>query len=212
MLRGTAAGQPGPNEPPIQQNVRTEGIACCPMAAKPPDKPNGFILTYRQVLQARGSVGDTFGAWEITTPAPAVRGSYALNSNLFPTLNGTGANFWMGDTGPGLETNVFLIKGLPNIPVLLDSVMPEGSAGTANDAPPSSPSPLVRIGVGLFSIDRHDTYIGGLFLDWSVRKVGLKELWTLKWGPNFKTTGRWTKAGGVKPEDWPKWMRNMKDY
>jgi hypothetical protein len=22
----------------------------------------------------------------------------------------------------------------------------------------------------------------------------------------------WTKAGGVKPEDWPPWMRRFKDY
>jgi hypothetical protein len=49
-------------------------------------------------------------------------------------------------------------------------------------------------------------------MDWSVRKVGLKELWTLKWHRNFDTSGPWTKAGGVKPDDWPKWMRNFRDY
>jgi hypothetical protein len=25
-------------------------------------------------------------------------------------------------------------------------------------------------------------------------------------------TGPWTKAGAVKPEDWPHWMRKFKDY
>ncbi len=45
-----------------------------------------------------------------------------------------------------------------------------------------------------------------------VRKVGLKELWTLKWGPNSDAAGRWTLAGGVKPNDWPEWMRGFKDY
>ena len=43
----------------------------------------------------------------------------------------------------------------------------------------------------------------GLFLDWSVPSIGLKELWTLKWYDEFDTAGRWTKAGGVKPENWP---------
>ncbi len=66
--------------------------------------------------------------------------------------------------------------------------------------------------MGIFCIDRHEAGVGGLFLDWSVRKVGLKELWTLKWHPHFNTAGRWTKAGGVKPEQWPKWMRGFKDY
>jgi hypothetical protein len=46
----------------------------------------------------------------------------------------------------------------------------------------------------------------------SVRPVGLKELWTLRWSPDFDTAGRWTLAGGVKPEDWPQWMRGFKDY
>jgi hypothetical protein len=48
--------------------------------------------------------------------------------------------------------------------------------------------------------------------DWSVRKVGLKELWTLKWYAHFDTVGPWTKRGGVKPEDWPEWMRGFKEY
>ena len=51
-----------------------------------------------------------------------------------------------------------------------------------------------------------------LFMDWSVRKVGLKELWTLKWSRDFDTAGPWTLAGGVKPEDWPAWMQRFKDY
>ena len=54
--------------------------------------------------------------------------------------------------------------------------------------------------------------VNGLFLDWSVRKVGLKEPWTLKWYPEYDTAGPWTKAGGVKREDWPEWLRKFKDY
>ena len=54
--------------------------------------------------------------------------------------------------------------------------------------------------------------VNAAFLDWSIRRVGLKELWTLKWHRNFKTNGVWTKQGGVLPEDWPQWMRGFKDY
>jgi len=61
-------------------------------------------------------------------------------------------------------------------------------------------------------INRHDGGVNCLFYDWSVRKVGLKELWTLKWNKWFNTKGPWTKAGGVQPEDWPPWMRKFKDY
>jgi hypothetical protein len=49
-------------------------------------------------------------------------------------------------------------------------------------------------------------------LEWSVRKIGLKELWTLKWYKQFDTRGPWTQAGNVKPENWPAWMRRFKEY
>ena len=51
-----------------------------------------------------------------------------------------------------------------------------------------------------------------LFMDFSVRKVGLKELWTFQWHRLSDTAGPWTKAGGALPSDWPKWMRGFKDY
>jgi prepilin-type N-terminal cleavage/methylation domain-containing protein/prepilin-type processing-associated H-X9-DG protein len=61
-------------------------------------------------------------------------------------------------------------------------------------------------------IDRHGGGINSLFMDWSVRKVGLKELWILKWNGPYDTCGPWTKAGGVQSEDWPVWMRSVEDY
>ncbi|GAI81550.1 unnamed protein product, partial [marine sediment metagenome] len=55
-------------------------------------------------------------------------------------------------------------------------------------------------------------YVGSVFLDWSARKVGLKELWTLKWHRKFNTAGPWTLASDVQPEDWPEWLRSFRDY
>jgi hypothetical protein len=61
-------------------------------------------------------------------------------------------------------------------------------------------------------LNRHNAATNGAFLDFSVRRIGLKELWTLKWSRNFVTNNYWTKAGGVMPGDWPGWMSNFKDY
>ena len=81
------------------------------------------------------------------------------------------------------------------------------------------PHSIHRTNEGLYSrnnnsflINRHDGYINGLFLDSSVRKIGLKELWTLKWDEDFDTSNRWTRAGGVQPDNWPDWMKGMIDY
>jgi len=36
--------------------------------------------------------------------------------------------------------------------------------------------------------------------------------WGLKWHKTYNQRGRWTKAGGVQPDDWPQWMKHYKEY
>ena len=62
------------------------------------------------------------------------------------------------------------------------------------------------------AINRHQGFLNAAFMDWSVRKVGLKELWKLKWHKEYNTNGPWTTAGGVTSSDWPEWMKNFKEY
>ena len=66
--------------------------------------------------------------------------------------------------------------------------------------------------MGRCCINRHQGFLTVALMDWSARKVGLKELWTLKWHQNFNTRGPWTKAGGVNDSDWPDWIRPFKDF
>jgi prepilin-type processing-associated H-X9-DG protein len=55
-----------------------------------------------------------------------------------------------------------------------------------------------------FCVNRHSGFINSAFCDFSVRKVGLKELWTLKWHRSYNTNA----AAPV----WPTWMAKFKDY
>ena len=101
--------------------------------------------------------------------------------------------------------------------ILDDLVIPPAATSHSSrkddDAPPPDDDVWVPDSdMSDLCIDRHQGFINGLFCDGSVRKVGLKELWTLKWHREYDTTGPWTKAGGVQPEDWPQWMRRFKDY
>jgi len=107
------------------------------------------------------------------------------------------------------------VKNAAAVPVFLDSMSPEVYMDDDKSPPPQCDAiPTRRLGSSGDSacINRHDGGINSLFLDWSVRKVGLKELWTLKWHTQYNTQGPWTKAGGAKPEDWPPWLRRFKDY
>jgi prepilin-type processing-associated H-X9-DG protein len=66
--------------------------------------------------------------------------------------------------------------------------------------------------MGRCAINRHQGFVNAAFMDWSARKVGIKELWTLKWHKQFDTSGPYTKAGGMQPENWPDWLSRFKDY
>jgi hypothetical protein len=66
-----------------------------------------------------------------------------------------------------------------------------------------------------FCLDRHNENIDMLFMDLTVRKVGLRELWTLKWHREFNTQGPWTAADSSSEAKWQKsapWMAQMTAY
>jgi prepilin-type processing-associated H-X9-DG protein len=186
MLRGLYFSNDDPNGPEPLNPVYTKGILFCPMA-----------------IRSGREVPPTFRAWEFTLNGAPVRGSYGFNLWLF--------NPGFAGFDPSIKgaTDIFSLSGRGNIPTLLDATNQQSR-------------PFDRLGPnsfeawggcwGPFCINRHNGHVNSLFLDWSVRKVGLKELWTLKWYSEFDTANAWTKAGGVLPEDWPHWMRKFKDY
>ena len=55
-----------------------------------------------------------------------------------------------------------------------------------------------------FCLNRHQAAINMLYLDYSVKRVGLKSLWRQRWGKH------WTPAAYPTPT-WPAWMAQMKD-
>ncbi len=221
LLRGTLLSVSNNDANAPQDSLyhfRTKDIACCPMATKSPPVDGvqwgasaGLPPTFDfgpMVLPGRLRSG--YPAWVIFQPGPPFVGSYGVNRYLFDPVGFGSLGAATGSAGGSswLGVDVLALKGRDNIPVVLDSVAPVGKIASANVGPPPRQDTL---GDNSFCIDRHDGCVNGLFLDWSLRKIGLKELWTLKWSRDFDTHGRWTRAGGVKPEDWPRWMHHFKD-
>jgi hypothetical protein len=96
--------------------------------------------------------------------------------------------------------------------LFLDSRWPGGGPSETDQPPEYDGAPWNNQEMTWFCTDRHEGYINGIFLDFSVRKIGLKELWTLKWHRNFDINGAWTVAGGCRSTYWPAWMKNFKDF
>ena len=196
FLRGSYFRNDDPFNPSQKDLYNTLSIACCPMATKS-GSGKGHLVGHGWPYEFEVNVGSRFEAWELTDPPPVFRCSYGLNQHLIKNPLETDYFLGLG------ALDVGSLKSRYNVPTLVDST-----------------HPFIRIkaiiGPKLSNddvcINRHNGHVNGLFLDWSVRKIGLKELWTLKWSKRFDTAGPWTKAGGVQPEDWPQWMRRFKDY
>jgi prepilin-type N-terminal cleavage/methylation domain-containing protein/prepilin-type processing-associated H-X9-DG protein len=187
---------------------RSRDIRFCPMASTLVTE----VIGGERDAQGETTTGHggTFVAWRSLISAEYTDhksrcGSYGTNGALNADQ--------IGRSG---KTSVL---GQGRVPVLLDSVwmwtQPEDVKLGGDNAPPESDAiPVADYTKNSWQscINRHNGGVNGLFYDWSVRKVGLKELWTLKWYPDYDTAGPWTRAGGVQPSDWPEWMRNFKDY
>jgi len=58
-----------------------------------------------------------------------------------------------------------------------------------------------------YVVNRHNGYLCGAFMDFSARKIGLKEsIWELEWHPNYNP------GYAPPPVPWPPWMKDFKEY
>ena len=188
----------------------------CPMAIKPyigepEQRPTDLgiraLSQKRYWAMAYIGAGTKYHAWWLFEPKPFC--SYGLNDWL---MDHSGSSSYMGSAAD--------IGNASHVPIFLDCIW-RGSRPHKLDKPPADDDCPPEIPAGAnphissmqyFCIDRHHQSINSAFMDGSVRKVGLKQLWVLKWHRYFDPNGPWTKAGGADPEDWPEWMRSFKGY
>ena len=164
------------------------------------------------------TVGLTRSPWVAREPSPKTNkrdyGSYGMNAWLNNPSAGL-VDLYCQDSGFPTENHWRSadVKGASNIPMFLDSWWIYAHVKSWDIVPLFEDIWPFGGGISRFCIDRHGNGILNCsFLDFSVRKIGIKELWTLKWHKKFPQDGFWTMAGGAMPSDWPTWMRNFKDY
>ena len=194
---------------PYYQDPR---VCLCPMATK---------LGWDVSPSIYWEGGATFLAWcsnngWLGEPGE-VYGSYGVNG--WVENNQCEDDFlidFIGPDAPNWRWRQSGVKGAGNIPLLLDA--PWIDCWPVDFDEPRAHAELnwsQGSFIARFMINRHEGRINCLFLDYSVRKIGLKEMYTLKWNRNFNTSGAWTLAGDVTRSDWEgaaEWMVNFKDY
>jgi prepilin-type processing-associated H-X9-DG protein len=182
-------------------------LRCCPEASIP-----GTELGSNQYGGAgpftawgifSGECGKPSNVWSIVTACDY--GSYGANAYVCnPPL-----------TGPWDVYNWRTpdVDGAENIPMFGDHQWLDCWPNYLDSPPEYDGQPWNQGSqMGRICMNRHSGFVNWAFLDGSARKVGIKELWTLKWHRMYVTDGPWTIGGGVIPEDWPDWMQDFEDY
>jgi len=182
--------------PELKEYFKIDKMLLCPMATK----------TYEDGAE------NPFGAWrgdDADDPLGNLPCSYGINSWIVskPCASGTTEDrIWRTPNA----------KEAANAPMILDCAGYENACPWEVDLPPAYDGEFIRgtndDEMKYLCLNRHDEYTNAVFLDFSARRVGLKQLWTLKWNRKYNTCGPWTICGGVTPDAWPEWMRHMKDY
>ena len=162
-------------------------VSFCPMAQVTRDTlPD--MWTHVGPNLAWGTMGS--GAYPVMAPwgRPGLAGSYGINGWMYnpPGAPATPDEFWrkLGATAQ---------YGAGNVPVFGDCMW-DGTNPSSSplDAAPSAPNVEMNGGgISDFATLRHPNSKfpeNMAFADDSIRIVGLKQLWTLKWSPDFDTT------------------------
>jgi prepilin-type N-terminal cleavage/methylation domain-containing protein/prepilin-type processing-associated H-X9-DG protein len=190
-------------QPMLSMFKITEKMRLCPQATKP--------IGSQSTHQGIGYWSDT--AWTSGTGTSAWIGSYAPNGWMCNPPAGA-TSVW-GRSPATDHWRTPNVRDAYRIPMFCDAwwvdFWPRDSDAppTADAGPSDTPN---NDEMNRVCVDRHDGTMGMQFCDGSVRTVGLKELWTLKWSKSFNVNNRYTTAGGVTGDMWPEWMRSYKDY
>jgi prepilin-type N-terminal cleavage/methylation domain-containing protein/prepilin-type processing-associated H-X9-DG protein len=169
-------------------------VLCCPTATKTlaegasyPFAAWGVYGSERPAFEGlRGSYG--INAW---VRNPPIEMKVMPDRNERPTMNN-----WRTPN----------VKGANRVPLILGEQYYAGYASLF-DSPPAYDGEIytgTADYMKAYCLNRHNGYVNGAFLDWSARKIGLKELWRLKWHRYFET--------GAPLPTWPDWMSNFKEY
>jgi prepilin-type N-terminal cleavage/methylation domain-containing protein/prepilin-type processing-associated H-X9-DG protein len=186
------------------QDSQARDIFLCPSArkSKNPDNCNRCPGT---TFSPWGPFPQSTGWWDA-----GAMGSYGINDWCANPDEDEDGTYWWSFPAKYAWRSPYT-KGGSDVPLLLDCLYVDGFP-LHTDIPPLYPEVAHDSGdwannaTQLFCIDRHQGGINGLFIDFNVRKVGLKELWKLKWHRGIKTD---------EPPDWATeapWLLRYRDY
>ena len=188
----------------LKRYYKDRKILLCPSAKDPP----------RIKAQAYyGDIGGKSNAWAIDYPLLSGDyhlGSFAINAWIPRT------QYKIGGRPPEYLWKTPHVKQAGSVPLLIDSGVSHISPWHHDEPPQYDGETYLREPMQInemkgVCLNRHPgATVNCLFLDFSTRRVGLKELWELSWHRKWYIDEHGTTDHN--PPVWPPWMKSFKDY
>lgn len=161
-----------------------------------------------------GSEGDWFDQF--------AEGSYGLNEWCANPPQGVN-DIW-GAPPESTWRKFTRVDRATEVPMFLDARMVDAYPradvdGTVNNPVATEDGPVSYLyaadSINIFNMNRHSKSVNAVFVDGSAGKIGLKQLWTMRWSRNFDTRNKWTLAGDVTAAQWDAaapWMSSFPEF
>ncbi|MGD0597018.1 MAG: prepilin-type N-terminal cleavage/methylation domain-containing protein [Sedimentisphaerales bacterium] len=180
-------------------------IRLCPKAIKLLSKSSDAFTA--GVFTAWGKYGE--GSWAGYVPVWAQKGMYGSYGINGWAHNPPDIGLPLGNPDtynidplnrPKYWRSMLNVKHSADVPLMADSMW-DGTEPTVDNSPPSSEG-LQTNPMSEFCLPRHNRKTNMLFMDKSVRKIGLRSLWSLTWNRQWRP---------IDPAymDWPQWMKDL---
>jgi len=155
-----------------------------------------------------------YAAWDMEYLEPEWFPYYFINGQ--GAYGSYGKNEWITNSSTNTSSPTWeyfyrtvYIANASEVPVFGDCSWMGGFPTVADDpALTRFHGPIDGHEVNRWNLDRHGKAVNMLFLDWSARKVGLRELWMLKWSRQEGWGDTDIVPDPEEPSDWPEWMRD----
>ncbi|MHC4423297.1 MAG: type II secretion system protein [Planctomycetota bacterium] len=220
FMKGWWTGGPGPINPPrhywmeaLRYCYGDDGdIRVCPMAARTGTSVGQGAFggvqpdaTFYGWGTFSGEIGEVSGDWNWAMAGDY--GSYAMNAYINdPPL---GAGTYQGHE-PKWNWRSANVRGTANIPLMTAGQWIDAWPHHINDPPRMQGQRWDNVDmITRVCLNRHEGFVNMVFMDYTVRKIGLKQMWKLKWNRMFDLDE------GPTPENFDTlapWMKKFKDY
>jgi prepilin-type processing-associated H-X9-DG protein len=150
--------------------------------------------------QEEGEIVPARMAWKIDIDGQEHRNSYGINNWCYDLRPGVDTIWGMADARRRAWRRIDQ-HGSVNTPMFLECYRWGGGPTLRSEPAPPDENARYNTGFGRYCLNRHANTINVCFVDGTVRKTPLKELWNLAWHREYDLSR-------PRPE-WPDWLKSL---